>query len=121
MKNIKGKIFVGIMLLLLQIWCAKVVQADLVPASYEIRVGLVSLYSGKETLTIQNTKLGYGYCLNNTYLQEAILESTTGFSFTPVNGYFVADTTNYGSYQAAVQAAESYQQLGIEAWPGSRY
>jgi len=121
MKNIKGKIFVGIMLLLLQIWCAKVVQADLVPASYEIRVGLVSLYSGKETLTIQNTELGYGYCLNNTYLQEAILESTTGFSFTPVNGYFVADTTNYGSYQAAVQAAESYQQLGIEAWPGSRY
>jgi len=65
--------------------------------------------------------LGYGYCVNNTYLQEAELSSSSGFTFTPVNGYFVAEERTYGSYHAAKQAAEGYQTLGVEAYPGSTY
>ncbi len=117
----KRKLFVAVLLVLLQVMCAVTVQAELIPAVQEIRVGLTSLYSGKKTLTIHNTELGYGYCVGNTYLQETVLESAEGFTFTPVNGYFVAETASYASYQAAALAAEAYRELGIEAYPGSVY
>ena len=121
MKNFKGKMFLALLLVSLQIMCAVPVQAELVTAQQEIRVGLTELYSGKETLTIYNNKLGYGYCVDNVYLQEAVLESSSGFVFTPVNGYFIAGNKEYGSYQAALQAAEQYRNLGVEAYPGSTY
>ncbi len=117
----KYKLFVVLVLVFLQVIGTVPVQAELVPAQQEIRVGLTSLYSGKETLTIYNTKIGYGYCVNNRYLQEAVLESPSGFVFTPVNGYFVAEETTYGSYQAAKQAADSYLAKGVEACAGSAY
>lgn len=121
MKNCKGKMFLALLLVSLQIMCAVPVQAELVTVQQEIRVGLTELYSGKETLTIYNNKLGYGYCVDNVYLQEAVLESSSGFVFTPVNGYFIAGNKEYGSYQAALQAAEQYRNLGVEAYPGSTY
>ncbi len=121
MKKCRKRIFFIVLLVFMQIWSAVPVKGELIPAQQEIRVGLTSLYSGKETLTIYNTKVGYGYCVNNTYLQEAVLESTSGFVFSPVNGYFVAEKTTYGSYQAALQGAEKYQGQGIEAYPGSTY
>ena len=121
MKRYKVRVFLVVLLLALQILGTVPVRADLISARNEIRVGLTSLYSGKETLTIQNTKLGYGYCVSNMYLQEVVLESAAGFTFIPVNGYFVADKTVYGNYQAASQAAEAYRQLGLVAYPGSVY
>lgn len=114
-------VFLALLLLFVQVWGTVPVRAELVPAQNEIRVGLTSLYSGKESLTIYNTKLGYGYCVNNLYLQEAVLQSTSGFTFAPVNGYFVAEEAMYGSYQAAKQAADAYQALGLSAYPGSTY
>ena len=125
----KGRIMTGkgvtaffmVLLLLLSIQKTVPVQAELIPVQTEVRVGLSSLYSGKETLTIYNPKLGYGYCVGNSYLQEVVLTSATGFTFTPVNGYFVSETASYGSYQAAKQAADAYLRLGIEAYPGSTY
>lgn len=121
MKKYKKRVFVALLLLTLQIFGAIPAQATLISAKNEIRVGLTSLYAGKETLTIYNTKLGYGYCVNQRYLQEMILESSSGFSFVPVTGYFVAEKSFYGSYQAARQAAEEYQKLGVDAYPGSCY
>lgn len=121
MKSYKCKVFLALILILLQLWNAVPVQAELISTKQEIRVGLTSLYSGKETLTIYNTKLGYGYCVNHMYLQEAVLESSIGFTFAPVNGYFVAEKAFYGSYQAALQAVEAYRRLGVEAYPGSTY
>ena len=121
MKKYKSKVFLAIVLIMSQIWWPVPVQAELLPVRYEIRVGLTSLYSGKETITINNKKLGYGYCVGNTYLQEMILESDTGFVFTPVNGYYVAETAAYSSYQAASRAAAGYQKQGVEAYPGSDY
>lgn len=121
MKKKRTLVFLVVVLIVSQIWSTAPVKAELIPAQSEIRVGLTSLYSGKEAITIYNTQLGYGYCVDNMYLQEAVLESTTGFTFAPVNGYFVAETTSYGSYQAAKQAAEAYRALGVEAFPGSTY
>ncbi len=121
MRKYRGRVFLALLLVFLQVWCVVPIQAEVLTTGNEIRVGLVSLYSGKEKLTIHNTKLGYGYCVNNKYLQETVLESTNGFTFAPVNGYFVAEKTAYASYQAAVYAAEKYSAMGIEAYPGSVY
>ena len=121
MKRNKIRVFLALFMLTLQVFGAIPVKAELVPVKQEIRVGLVSMYSGKETLTIYNTRLGYGYCVNNTYLQEAELSSSSGFTFVHVNGYFVAEDRTYGSYHAAKQAADGYQALGLEAYPGSTY
>ena len=109
------------LLLVLQLMGTVFVQAAPVPAQQEIRVGLTSMYSGKEALTIYNIKLGYGYCVNQTYLQEAEFTSHSGFTFVPINGYFIAEDRTYGSYQAAKQAAEGYQDAGVDAYPGSTY
>lgn len=121
MKKHKGKVFLAVLLMILSVVSAVPVKAELIPARQEIRVGLTSLYSGKETLTIYNTALGYGYCVNNAYLQEAELESMSGFTITPVNGYLVAETSVYAGYQAAKQAAEAYGAYGVEVYPGSSY
>jgi len=121
MKKIRRKIFFALVMVVLQIAGTIPVQAEPMVAEQEIRVGLTSMYSGKEELTIYNKKLGYGYCIDNLYLQEAVLESSSGFVFTPVNGYFVVGKEVYGSYQAALHAAETYRSLGVEAYPGSSY
>lgn len=114
-------VFFIVLLLLLQLQDVVPVRAELIPVQTELRVGLTSMYSGKESLKINNIRLGYGYCVGNAYLQEAELISPEGFLFTPVNGYFVSETSSYGSYQAAKQAAEVYVKLGIQAYPGSSY
>lgn len=125
MRKYKFKVFFVVLFLLLLPGLQKVgmlsAKAAPMAAQQEIRVGLTSLYSGKETLTINNTILGYGYCVDNMYLQEAVLESYSGFTFTPVGGYFVAEEELYSSYQAAKSAADAYQTLGVDAYPGSSY
>lgn len=121
MKKHKRKVFLAVVLIVLSVISTVPVQAELMQARQEIRIGLTSMYSGKETLTLYNTALGYGYCVNNTYLQEAELESTSGFTFTPVNGYVIAETNAYAGYQAAKQAADTYDALDMEAYPGSSY
>ena len=57
MKKYRRKIFFALLLVVLQIAGTIPVQAELLVTKQEIRVGLVSLYSGKETLTIYNNKL----------------------------------------------------------------
>ncbi len=121
MKRNKGKLFFVMLLIFIQITEMVPVRAEPVSAQQEIRVGLTELYSGKEALTICNNKLGYGYCVDTVYLQEVVLESSTGFVFKPVNGYLIAENKEYVSYQAALQATEKYRKLGVDAYPGSTY
>ena len=121
MKKSRRKVFLALVLIALQVWCTVPVQAELLSTGNEIRVGLTSLYSGKEKLTIYNTKLGYGYCVKNMYLQETVLESSSGFTFTSLNGYFLAEKETYGSYEAVSRAVKNYQMQGLQAYPGSSY
>lgn len=121
MKKSKIRVWAAAVLILLQCYVPIQAQAAVVSSRQEIRVGLTALYSGKNTLTINNKLLGYGYCVGNWYLEEIILESSSGFTFEPVNGYPVVETEVYGSYQAVRQAVEYYKKMGIEAYPGSVY
>ena len=98
-----------------------IAKAETIPTKMEIRVGLTSMYSEKGSITIYNEKLGYGYCIRNTYKQEVLLTSTNGFTFNAIDGYFVRETKSYSSYQEAKIVADTYMENGIEAYVGSSY
>ncbi len=114
-------VFLILILIFLESFPCRAVGAEVIKTGPELRIGLTSLYSGKEKLTIYNTALGYGYCVGNTYLQETVLYSDTGFTFTPSNGYLVSEKNTYASYEAAAEAAKQYTKKGVEAYPGSVY
>ncbi len=97
------------------------VMAETISTKMEIRVGLTSMYSGKKSITVYNDRLGYGYCMGNTYVQEVVLISNNGFTFTPVSGYTVREQTIYNSYQEAKQVAKQYEESGILTYVGSTY
>ncbi|MGN0506860.1 MAG: SpoIID/LytB domain-containing protein [Lachnospiraceae bacterium] len=110
----------GVLLLLLTAVAAKqrlYAKTELINAGEEIRVGLTALYSGKQSITIENSALGIGYCVGRSYLQETVLYSTEGFTFTPASGYFVCLPEVYGSYSAAGQVAAALQDAGYAAYP----
>lgn len=92
-------------------------RTELLQTGEEIRVGLTDLYSGKESITIKNSALGIGYCVGRSYLQETVLHSVSGFTFTPATGYFVRLTELYGSYTAAKQTADALNRMGYTAYP----
>ena len=74
MNYYKGKAFFALLAVCLLLFMPVSVVAEVVQANQEIRVGLTELYSGKDTLTVYNQKIGYGYCVGNVFLQEAVLE-----------------------------------------------
>ena len=76
-------------------------------AATDIRVGLKSLYMGKSIITIYNTKLSMGYCIDDSYTADLELKSTGGFSFEPENGEYYTDSAEYRSYSEAVKAVNS--------------
>lgn len=56
----------------------------------EIRVGLTSLFSGKNEIKVNNTKLSFGYVKDRVFTPEVNLTSETGFIFRPATGYYVS-------------------------------
>lgn len=87
----------------------------------EIRVGLAELYSGKESITVKNTALSVGYCIDREYRSETVLRSTEGFVFTPVAGYYVDSGVVYGSESAARTQADRFCAEGRPAVPVCTY
>ena len=54
-----------------------------VEAATDIRVGLKSTYFDKKIITIYNTEIKMGYCINDSYRSDIVLKSVGGFSFEP--------------------------------------
>ena len=117
----KSVVFLFLLVFLTNVYYSNVVKAETISTNLEIRVGLTAMYSKKDSITIYNESLGYGYCMGNSYTQELILHSTDGFIFNPVTGCVVSETKIYPSYQSAKQVAEKYIEHGIMAYVGSTY
>ena len=83
----------------------------------DVRIGLEALYAKKSSITIKNTEIGMGYCINGSYITEAVFESSTGFTFTPDTGRYIASNSSYYSYNAAKNAAAGFKQFGVNAYP----
>lgn len=117
----KSVVFLFLVGFLINVCYPVIVQAETIATKMEIRVGLTELYSGKNSITIYNDRLGYGYCMGNTYIQELLLTSTNGFTFRVIDGYFVSEAEIYSSYKEAKGVADNYIADGRKAYVGSTY
>ncbi|MBR4343881.1 MAG: SpoIID/LytB domain-containing protein [Lachnospiraceae bacterium] len=76
-------------------------------AATDIRVGLKALYFGKNIITIYNTDLKMGFCINDSFKADIELKSKGGFSFEPETREYYSDTVLYPTYSKALAALES--------------
>ena len=76
-------------------------------AATDIRVGLKSLYMGKSIITIYNSDIKMGYCLNDSFKADIELKSAGGFSFEPDKSTYYSNGTDYDSYLKALAQISS--------------
>lgn len=86
-----------------------------------IRVGLKSDYERVGQVTIQNTSLKYGYCIQDVFYSEETLYSGNGFVIRPETGSWSVCKGSYRTYSSAVQEAAKYRTLygAFGAYPAS--
>ena len=84
-----------------------------VNAATDIRVGLKSSYFDKKIITVYNTALKMGYCINDSFKAELELKSAGGFSFEPDKSEYYCDGTAYGKYKDAAAAALGYKEAYV--------
>ena len=87
----------------------------------DIRVGLTSLYDGRSSITIKTTKLGLGYCINDSYTSEITFSSSSGFLFTPAKGYYYILNKTFTTFSEAKKVADTIATLGVNAYPTTVY
>lgn len=81
----------------------------------DIRVGLQALYVKKSSITIANTQIGLGYCVDGTYRIEETLTGQNGFVITPDTRYYYQSKEVYATKALAEQAAVKVRKTGAEA------
>ena len=87
-------------------------------AGTDIRVGLKALYSGKSIITIYNTEIKMGYCLNDSYKADIILKSAGGFSFEPDRSAYYTNADSFASYTDAYNVLKNSGKKGIVCYAG---
>lgn len=81
-------------------------------ANYAVRVGLVSTYGDKNSITIKNSSVKFGYEVNGQFVENMTLNSNTGFTVYPNTSYCYGSVTIYGTYNEAVEAINKYGIAG---------
>ena len=81
--------------------------------SREIRVGLTSMYSQKNEIRINNTKISLGYLSGRTFSPEANFNSALGFVFKPATEYYIDLGIDVTSYAAVLKRMAELPTLGI--------
>lgn len=87
----------------------------------DIRVGLAGLYKEKSVLTIENKRIGLGYCIQDSYICNEEFESETGFAFTPATGCYYVLNQTFSTYKKAESVAAVIRTLGVDAYPTAVY
>ena len=113
----------GVLLLLLAVWIGQfghdIVTVQAAETDY-IRVGLKSDYERVGQVTVQNTSLQYGYCINDVFYPQETIYSGNGFVIRPETGTWSVCKGSYQTYSSAVQKAAEYRALGtFAAYPVS--
>ena len=81
----------------------------------EIRVGLKSNYANKQSITLQNTGLEFGFCNGREYRTERSFFSETGVTVTAEKGEYLASVDTY-TLQQAEENAEKLCAAGAKAY-----
>ncbi len=109
--KLKLNMFFGAALLTLFFCC--VLGVSQVHAATDIRVGLKSTYFSKSIITIYNTDIKMGYCLNDVFKADIELKSAGGFSFEPDSSTYYTDGKTYSGYTDAVRAASDFSKAWV--------
>lgn len=86
-------------------------------SSKNIRVGLISCYSGLSSIRIENNSIVMGYSSNNTYSSDVTLSSSSGFTFGVESGYYYESDNSFATLQLACNAANNMASLGYTSYP----
>lgn len=86
-------------------------------SSKNIRVGLISCYSGLSSIRIENNSIVMGYSSNNSYSSDATLTSSSGFTFSVDNGYYYESDNNFATLDTAKGVADNIASMGYTAYP----
>ena len=111
-------LFFMLFMMIAPLQASKAYAADF-STSTDIRVGLQSLYVKKNKLTITNTRIGLGYCMNDTYRVEETLTGRSGFSITPDKQYYYHSAETYSTKALADKAVAKVKAAGATAVPVS--
>lgn len=84
-----------------------------IKAATDIRVGLKSSYFDKKIITVYNTCLKMGYCINDSFKAELELKSAGGFSFEPDKSEYYSDGLTYSKYKDAAAAASGIKDAYV--------
>ena len=104
LRKLKTVVFMAFLTLFLCLFTG-VISAK---AATDIRVGLKSTYFDKKIITIYNTEIKMGYCINDSYKSDIVLKSVGGFSFEPDRSDYYTDNIIYGTYKSAVSKTKEY-------------
>ncbi|TCT15351.1 stage II sporulation protein D [Natranaerovirga pectinivora] len=98
----------------------------IIPSSYAtssediiLRVGLKALYERVPMIQINNTTLVVGYMVEDQWRKEVLLNSASGFKFTPANRSYLISIEFFNNYEAAKEVVRHLGLEGIKAYPGS--
>ena len=83
--------------------------------SDEIRVGLKSFFSGKQSIVIENSELELGYCDGREFVRETILFSENGIRVTAEKGSFFSVSETF-SLKRAEELAAKLTGAGAKAY-----
>ncbi len=81
----------------------------------EIRVGLKSGYANKQSITIRNTALEFGYCDGREYTSERRFSSEKGVTVSAEKGEYLAAEESY-TLQQAEETVKRLRGLGAKAY-----
>lgn len=82
------------------------------PDGYTVRIGLVSTYGDKNSITIKNNSVRFGYEVNGQFVENMTLNSSNGFTVYPNTSYCYGSVNVYGTYNEAVAAINKYGIAG---------
>lgn len=110
MKKVVGY-FLSI-ILIINFICFSTVQpvSAATPEDYTVRIGLVSTYGDKGSITIKNSSVKMGYEVNHQFVENMTLNSADGFTLVPDNSYCYGSVTIYDSYASALNAMAQLKQ-----------
>ena len=86
-----------------------------ISTAQDIRVGLKSKFSGKQSITISNTEVEFGYCDGWQYNREAFISSQGGITVTPETGSFFSISDVF-TLEQAEELAKQLIVAGAKAY-----
>lgn len=83
-----------------------------------LRIGLVTEFGQKSSLSIKDTKVKIGYSVGDVYREITTITSKAGLNIKPVTKFYGCSTATYGTFEEATKAKALLNNQKIQAYIG---